>query len=149
MLAATASPTANATSALPSASANTPPPAADETGFGAEDDGTGCLASAGMTWSPIRNRCLRLFEQGLRLDPVPLPSGSTAVISAFIVFAGEDRSPANNATVELVVLSEPAPLRLKRSTPTLYTLEGSPFSVRAGKLWTIEKDGKVIFEQAR
>lgn len=142
--------TASASNVLPNVTSAAPLPAADETGFGGDDDDQGCLASAGMTWSPIRNRCLRLFEQGLSLDPVPLPTGSSAVISAFIVFAGEDRTPANNEMVELVILSEPAPLRLTRTnTPSVYSKAGSPFRVKAGKSWTVERDGKVIFEQAR
>ena len=145
-----ASPTASAGHVPPSITSAGPLPDADETGIGGDSDDQGCLASAGMTWSPIRNRCLRLFEQGLSLDPVPLPTGSSAVISAFIVFAGEDRTPANNETLELVILSEPAPLRLTRSnSPSVYSKAGSPFRVKAGKSWTVERDGKVIFEQAR
>lgn len=148
---AMASAAASSPSAPPNGSAPTPTrkpePAADETGG---EDEHGCIMSAGFTWSPLRKACLRLFEKGLRLDPVPPPKGAAAEISAFVIFATDDRSPSKNESIELVILQEPAPLLLTRSKkPGVYAKEGSPFTVTAGKTWTIEKNGTVIYKQGK
>lgn len=55
---------------------------------GAKDD-HGCMTAAGETWSELNQTCLRLFEQGVRLNPVE-KEGSD-VISAFVVY-NEDQS---------------------------------------------------------
>ena len=51
--------------------------------IGGEKDNHGCLASAGETWSELKQKCLRLFEEGLRLNPVKVEG--SAVISAFVI----------------------------------------------------------------
>ncbi|MGG5577399.1 hypothetical protein ACPDHL_08665 [Myroides sp. C15-4] len=52
--------------------------------IGGEKDDHGCLTAAGETWSELNQTCLRLFDQGLRLNPVQVEG--SAVISAFVVF---------------------------------------------------------------
>lgn len=37
---------------------------------GADEDEHGCKASAGYTWSVVKNECIALFEAGIRLEPV-------------------------------------------------------------------------------
>lgn len=49
---------------------------------GNDADGHGCRASAGYTWSVVRNDCIRLFESGIRLEATEGETGS-----AFIVFS--------------------------------------------------------------
>ena len=43
-------------------------PAAPQTG--ADKDAHGCIASAGYTYSVVRNDCIRLWEEGTALSPV-------------------------------------------------------------------------------
>lgn len=50
---------------------------------GGEKDDHGCLVAAGETWSELKQMCLRLFEQGERLNPIT--TEGSAVISAFVV----------------------------------------------------------------
>lgn len=52
--------------------------------IGGKKDAYGCLASAGYTWSVLRRDCIRVFEVGIRLDPVNVRRDE-AIISAFIV----------------------------------------------------------------
>ncbi len=59
---------------------------------GGDKDAHGCIGSAGYNYSHVRKVCVRLFETGIRLDPVK-KSGS-AVISAFAVFANSDNEGA-------------------------------------------------------
>lgn len=64
---------------------------------GAKDD-HGCLTAAGETWSELNQTCLRLFEQGVRLNPVQ--EKGSAVISAFVVFN------ADQSKIELFLPTE-------------------------------------------
>lgn len=132
--------------------ASDPPAAPPPTGpkLGADRDAHGCIGSAGYAWSEIRKSCVRLFEVGLRLDPVPPPKGNEATLSAFLVFAADDRAPAKNDSVELFVPGTTGgALLLRDKKATSYAKEGSAFKAKPGKLWTIEKDGKPAFAQAR
>lgn len=51
---------------------------------GGDRDEHGCIASAGYSWSALRNNCIRLFEEGTRLEPAAAVKNKT--ISAFVVF---------------------------------------------------------------
>ena len=49
---------------------------------GNDKDDHGCIASAGYTWSEVRKDCIRLWEQGVRMESV-----ADKANTAFIVFA--------------------------------------------------------------
>lgn len=69
------------------ASAIAAPPGAPQPGapmVGGDSDAHGCKASAGYSFSALRNRCIRLWESGIRLDPVT--QHGSATMSAFVVF---------------------------------------------------------------
>jgi hypothetical protein len=55
---------------------------------GDDKDEHGCKASAGFTWSALKNECIRLFESGIRLDPQEGVADKT--VSAFLVFKSEE-----------------------------------------------------------
>jgi len=55
---------------------------------GADQDEYGCKTSAGYTWSILKNVCIKVFVQGIRLDPKLPELDST--LSAFIVFKDMD-----------------------------------------------------------
>lgn len=117
---------------------------------GGDRDAHGCMASAGYLYSALRKECIRIFEKGVALDPVPMPKGSEAVISASIVFAGDDRSVAKNESVEIMVPKEATSVVLTRAKKgSEYTKEGSPFTVTYGKKWEIKKGGKTIYLEAK
>src|SRR5687767_2417267 len=42
----------------------------DTTVIGGDKDEHGCIGSAGYTWSVVKDSCIRLFERGIKLDPV-------------------------------------------------------------------------------
>ncbi len=56
--------------------------------IGGQRDGKGCLIGAGETYSNIRKSCVRVFDVGIRLNP--MLKEKNAVLSTFIVFAGEE-----------------------------------------------------------
>ncbi len=74
---------------------------------GGGPDAHGCYADGGYTYSALRRSCLRLWEAGVRLDPVT-PQG-TAVLSAFVVFASDD----DHRKAELYLPGVAAPQLLK------------------------------------
>lgn len=70
---------------------------------GADRDEHGCIGSAGYQWSALAGKCVRLFEQGIRLNPTD--AGQT--VSAFVLF-NADQSQAE------LTLPEGEPIRLVR-----------------------------------
>ena len=59
---------------------------------GNDRDSHGCISSAGYTWSEVRQSCIRIFEEGVRLNNSDDPQ---ATLAAYAVFS------ANNDSVEL------------------------------------------------
>lgn len=70
---------------------------------GSDKDEHGCIASAGYTWSALKNECIRLFESGIRLDPQAAIADKT--VSAFIVF----KSHEDDLNAEVYMPGEGAP----------------------------------------
>ncbi len=56
---------------------------------GSDRDSHGCIGSAGYQWSALTGKCVRLFEQGIRLNPTDASQTS----SAFVLF-NTDQSKA-------------------------------------------------------
>ncbi|WP_372474797.1 hypothetical protein AB4865_05890 [Capnocytophaga sp. ARDL2] len=52
--------------------------------IGGQKDEYGCLSAAGETWSELRQSCIQVFNEGLRLNPI-ITSDNDAVISAFLL----------------------------------------------------------------
>jgi hypothetical protein len=75
---------------------------------GADRDSHGCIGSAGYAFSQLQAKCVRLFESGIRLDPLAKGHGSTQ--SAFIVF----RTEAGEGTAELFLPGKKLSLLMKQ-----------------------------------
>lgn len=52
--------------------------------LGGAKDKHGCIVSAGQTWSELRQTCLQIFNEGIRLNPIQL-NKKEAVVSAFVL----------------------------------------------------------------
>lgn len=78
--------------------------------IGDNKDEHGCLSAAGETWSQVKQDCIRIFDEGQRLNPIKTKEGE-AIISAFILF-NEDKSeaelflPKNNDNSGLLLKSQ-------------------------------------------
>ncbi|WP_410881588.1 hypothetical protein [Myroides sp. DW712] len=95
--------------------------------MGGDKDDHGCLGSAGQTWSELKQKCLQLFEEGLRLDPVS--TEGSAVISAFVV-ENEDQSK-----LELFLPEEDGSIILDKKAPNQYENGSYTFDVKEGALY--------------
>ena len=106
---------------------------------GADKDGHGCIASAGYTYVSVLGRCARLWEEGVRLNPVQAPQGG-AVLSAFAVLS------ESGAEAELF-LPEAEPVTMSRSfTPEgPYWTEGKYRLERLPQGWRLYEKGLLLY----
>ena len=113
---------------------------------GGDRDEHGCIASAGYRWSRVQQRCIRPFEEGVRLLPVEDPQDSSAVLAATVVFS------ADSLRAEVLLPDGETSLVLDRRTlPSggyAWNIEDDDtYNVRRdeqGK-WTVSRRGKVLF----
>lgn len=85
--------------------AQTPPPM-----VGNDADPHGCKASAGYRWSVLRNECIRIFEAGVRLDPVAKDLEQS--LSAFVVV----KTDSSDQEIELFVPYEEQTIIVKKES---------------------------------
>ncbi|MBB1140935.1 hypothetical protein [Myroides sp. WP-1] len=96
--------------------------------IGGEKNDHGCLVAAGETWSELRQKCLKIFEEGTRLNPVH--EDSSAVISAFVLF-NDDQSK-----VELFLPEESSKaLILDKKDAEVYGDATYSFNAKEGTLY--------------
>ena len=64
----------------------------DQPMVGNDRDEHGCIGSAGYTWSNLKNRCIQLFSEGIKLIPAG-PNASndltTLILNSFLVFSND------------------------------------------------------------
>ncbi|MEI6411579.1 MAG: hypothetical protein WCR52_19475 [Bacteroidota bacterium] len=129
---------ANKTSEAPKAPVNVEHPM-----VGGDQDAHGCKASAGYTWSVVKNECIRIFESGVRLDPKAPNLDKT--MSAFIVFKSEQ----DDAQVEMFIPGSKESILLKKVQDNgAGTWKNDAMTLKQWKgMYTLEgKDGKVLYE---
>jgi len=118
------------------ASAGAAPPGAPM--VGGDSDAHGCKASAGYSYSTLKKRCIRVWEDGIRLDPVK--TDGSATISAFVVFAnGHD-----GARAELLLPSDQGSHILKKAGHA-WTGDGYRLTRKAGVFTVAGADGQALF----
>ncbi|NBL63987.1 hypothetical protein GV828_02100 [Flavobacterium sp. NST-5] len=93
---------------------------------GADKDEKGCVASAGYTFSVLRDSCVRPFETGIRLNSVKSIESRDVQSSAFAILE-EDGNRA-----EIFVPQEKSSIILKRKS------EGDPYE---GNHWKLQTTG--------
>lgn len=111
---------------------------------GDDTDDHGCKASAGYTWSEVREDCIRLFESGIRLE-----AASDSKSSAYIVFS------TDSLQAELF-FSDGAPAEVldRRSLPNggyAWNVEDDDTkNIRlTDGVWTVSQRDKVIYAQEK
>lgn len=110
---------------------------------GGDEDEHGCKASAGYTWSEVRQDCIRVFESGIRME------GTDGKSTAFLVFS------TDSSKVELFLpAGTPSEILDRRSLPNggyAWNVEDDDTkNVRqTDGIWTISQRGKEIYRQAK
>lgn len=113
---------------------------------GGDRDEHGCIASAGYRWSRVQQRCIRPFEEGVRLLPVEDPQDSSAVLAATVIFS------IDSLRAEVFLPDgETSPVLDRRTLPSggyAWNIEDDDtYNVRRdeqGK-WTVSRRGEVLF----
>lgn len=122
--------------------ANVPVPAPM---VGGDQDEHGCKASAGYTWSVVKNECIRIFESGIRLDAQAAVADKT--LSAFVVF----KSETEDAEAELFLPGSPKTQILKKAADNgagIWKSEDFKLTQWKGMYTLEDKTGKVLYEGA-
>lgn len=104
---------------------------------GGDRDKHGCTASAGYTWSVIKNECVRLFEQDFQLAGA---TPANEALQATIIFS-KDRKKA-----ELFMAGIKGSVMLIRSGNKNFYKKGD-LILSKGKVWTLKKGNKIIYRQ--
>lgn len=110
---------------------------------GGDADEHGCKASAGYTWSVVKNECIRVFEAGIRLDAKAADLDKT--LSAFIVF----KSETDEAQAELYLPSEKKSVLLaqdKKNGAGKWTNEAYVLTQWKGMYTLEDSHKKVLYE---
>ena len=113
---------------------------------GGDRDEHGCIASAGYRWSRVQQRCIRPFEEGVRLLPMEDPQDSSAVLAATVIFS------ADSLRAEVLLPDgETSPVLDRRTLPSggyAWNIEDDDtYNVRRdeqGK-WPVSRRGEVLF----
>lgn len=112
--------------------------AVEQEAIGGAKDEHGCLASAGETWSELKQTCLQIFNVGIRLNPIEVKENE-AVISAFVLFS-EDNNKA-----ELFLPSENQPnVILEKTQENIYVNDAYTYNSQTG---TLSIDGKEVYKK--
>ncbi len=106
---------------------------------GADSDVHGCKASAGYTWSQAQEKCLRLFEAGIRLH-APVSGAAMATQAAYVIFDAERRR------AELFLPGEKGSLLLEsRAAEAERSWAAGEYRLLASKGYVLQKGGKAIY----
>lgn len=115
---------------------NTDATATDSTQMVGNDmDENGCRGSAGYIWSDAKNRCIRIFEEGSRLDAVL--SGMDTTVSAFVVFPTSPR----DSIVEVFVPSASSGLLLQKKSEANWSNDSISLTESKGNFILQSKSG--------
>lgn len=107
---------------------------------GNDSDEHGCKASAGYTWSVIKNDCIRIWENGVQLSPVEKSDGQ---ISNATIILNDDKTKA-----ELFIVDEKGSVMLTQTDAASAHYEGGDYQLNASdKGWQLKKSDKLIYSE--
>lgn len=109
--------------------------------LGADRDEHGCVGSAGYGWSVVLNKCVRLFEEGFRLNPVAMANPEDVTLSAFVIF--EEKGDK----AELFIPEEKESIILKRGSKEK-SYSNNDWSLTTIKGYVVKKGDVVKYTEA-
>lgn len=103
---------------------------------GDDVDDHGCKPSSGYQWSAIKNKCIRIFEDGIKLNPLEGLSDKTA--AAYIVFSDD------NNKAELFLPAAKSSTILERKAEGQPWINGE-WMLIAWKGYVLKKNGMAVY----
>jgi hypothetical protein len=106
---------------------------------GIDKDVSGCIASAGYSYSKLKKDCIRVFEQKIQLYEV----APTATYSSIVAVIFSD----DKATVELFIPKEKESVILKRTGKKgNYIWKNNVYAFTGITKYVLKKGDKIIFK---
>lgn len=123
---------------------NTLVPAAHATlAVGGDVDAHGCKPSAGYIWSQVQEKCLRVFEAGIRLSPMGTDEPSSNEQGTQVAYVVFDKAQAR---AELFLPGEKGSLVLEgRGEEGAQSWEAGEFKLIPWKGYVLQKNGQAIY----
>ncbi|MDQ2768925.1 MAG: hypothetical protein M3Y54_00285 [Bacteroidota bacterium] len=106
---------------------------------GGDKDKHGCLASAGYTYSTLSKKCIRVFEQALKLDNAFLKQSSTS--QTCILFSKDTKK------AEIFVAGKEGTVLDRFGAKGHYLWKNGGYVVGNTNGYYIKKDGVLIYRQ--
>ncbi|MFM5341195.1 hypothetical protein ACEUA8_10695 [Aeromonas veronii] len=103
---------------------------------GSDRDSHGCIGSAGYQWSALTGKCVRLFEQGIRLNPTDASQTS----SAFVLF-NTDQSKA-----ELTLPTGEQHQLARQGMEGNWSWQGCGYTLFPWKGYVLKSGDKVLYQ---
>lgn len=110
--------------------------------LGNDKDAQGCVASAGYRWSDLFKECIRVFEEGYRLNSIDELAGESTSKSAFVVFEKEDGDKA-----ELFLPDGSKSIMLTRESK-VGAFKNKEWSLQLKNGYSLKKNGELLFAGA-
>lgn len=113
---------------------------------GVAKDAHGCNSAAGYTWSELRQDCIRIFEEGIKLVAV---AGQDTTMAAFVIFS------TDSLQAEAFIPGQTKhPILQRRQLPSggyaWNQEDDDTFNVRqVDGLWIIEQRGNKLYSQTK
>jgi len=112
---------------------------------GGDTDEHGCKGSAGYKWSEAKQNCIRIWEEGVRLQDVKLPAGDSANLSSFVVFNADSSkvelfTPTNEKSV---LISRPADCK------NCKTWSNDSLEISQNGALTVKLRGKLVSQEEK
>lgn len=108
--------------------------------LGNDKDDKGCVTSAGYKWSLLRKECIRVFEEGYRLNKVDSLQTEDVAASAFVVFDKEKE------VAELYLPDTEKSLLMKKEGRGIY--RNGSWSLHTDRNYQLKHQGNVLYAAA-
>ncbi len=104
---------------------------------GNDADSHGCKASAGYSWSVLKNECIRLWETGVQLSSIDNKASYTSIATVII---NDDKTKA-----ELFIVGEKNSIVLNKHIQN-FSGDGYELTQVTDK-WVLKKNDKAIYKE--
>ena len=107
---------------------------------GNDTDAHGCIASAGYTWSVLKNDCIRIWETGIQLSQI---ENNESYKTNATIIVSDDKSK-----VELFIATEKDGsiiLNQSASNPSVYKAKDYSL-INTNDRWLLKKGDKAIYQ---
>jgi hypothetical protein len=112
---------------------------------GGDKDEHGCIHSAGYTWSAAKNNCIRIWEEGVRMEEVVIAPAVSSTSSSFVVFN------ADSSKVELFMPSSNNPILISKNEncKNCKSWSNDSLEITQNNGLTIKLRGKLVSQESK